>query len=232
VKRNNSGSRAVSCCGGPGRLVGTNVTLGMLIRVAYNVHDFQISGGPPWIESVRYDVEGKTDDAAGRQQTAIVQGPMLQRLLEDRFSLAVRHEIRELPVYELTIAKSGSKLKAGNCIARDLNVQPPSAGRTPDYCGFLVTDNNMMKATQIDMVHFTDLLSLWVKRTVIDKTGITNRFDVDLRWNPDESAAAPSADPFPSIFTALQDQLGLKLESGRGPVEVLVIDSVSKPSEN
>src|SRR6478752_4250064 len=166
IKRNTSGSRGMSCCGGPGRLVGTNVTLGMLIRVAYNLHDFQLLGGPSWMESDRYDIEAKTDDAAGRQQTAIVQGPMLQSLLEDRFKLVARRETRESPVYELTVAKSGSKLKHGSCIIRNPNAPPP-AGQLPSaFCGFLVTDDNLMKATQIDMSHFTDVLSLWVKRTV------------------------------------------------------------------
>jgi uncharacterized protein (TIGR03435 family) len=90
----------------------------------------------------------------------------------------------------------------------------------------------MIKATQIDMERFIPMLTFWVKRTVVDKTGFKGTFDVDLKWNPDEATANPTADTAPSIFTALQEQLGLKLESAKGPVEVLVIDSVSKPSEN
>jgi uncharacterized protein (TIGR03435 family) len=231
IKRNNSGSRASDCCGGPGRLVGRNVTLGMLITVAYQVQDFQVSGGPSWMNSDRYDIEAKaSEDSPARQQTQMVQGPMLQRLLEDRFKLAVRREIKELPIYELTVAKSGSKLKAGGCITPDLKALP--SGKKPSDCGFSVMDNNLIRATQIDMARFIPMLTSWVKRTVIDKTGITSTFDVDLKWNPNEATATPSADTAPSIFTALTEQLGLKLESSKGPVEVLVIDSVSKPTEN
>jgi uncharacterized protein (TIGR03435 family) len=161
IKVNHSGSRAMSCCGGPGRLAGTNVTLGRLIRVAYNVQDFQVIGGPAWMESDRFDIEAKAaDDSPGKQQTAIVQGPMLQSLLEDRFKLVVHHETRELPVYDLTVAKSGAKLKTATCITRDPNA-PPAAGQRPSaFCGYLMMDNNLIRAIQIDMVHFTDVLAL------------------------------------------------------------------------
>jgi uncharacterized protein (TIGR03435 family) len=202
----------------------------MLISVAYKVQDFQVVGAPGWVNSDRYDIEAKASDAAASQGTAIIQGAMLQSLLEDRFKLIVRRETRELSVYELTVAKSGSKLKAGACTPRDPN-SPPSRQRPTD-CGFSVMDNNMIKATQIDMERFMPMLTFWVKRTVVDKTGFKGTFDVDLKWNPDEATANPTTDTAPSIFTALQEQLGLKLESAKGPVEVLVIDSVSKPSEN
>jgi uncharacterized protein (TIGR03435 family) len=96
-------------------------------------------------------------------------------------------------------------------------------------------DNNMIRAKQIDMARFIPMLTVWVKRMVIDRTGFLGTFDVDLKWNPDETAAdvtaAPSSDS-PSIFTALQEQLGLKLDSAKGPVEVLVIDHADRPSEN
>ena len=230
VKRNNSGSRASSCCAGPGRLVGTNVTPGMLITVAYKVQDFQVVGAPAWVNSDRYDIEAKADDSVASQGNSNTTGPMLQSLLEDRFKLVVRRETRELPIYELTVAKSGSKLKAEGCNTRDPN-SPPSRQR-PSDCGFSVMDNNMIRATHIDMDRFVPMLTFWVRRTVVDKTGFKGTFDVDLKWNPDEAAATPGTDTAPSIFTAIQEQLGLKLESSKGPVEVLVIDSVHRPSEN
>jgi len=230
IKRNNGASRAISCCGGPGRLAGTNVTLGMLINIAYKVQDFQVVGAPGWVNSDRYDIEAKASDAAAQRGTGIIQGAMLQSLLEDRFKLVVRHETKELPIYELTVGKSGSKLKAGACTPRDPNSPPPR--QRPTDCGFSLMDNNMIRATQIDMERFIPMLTFWVKRTVVDKTGFKGTFDVDLKWNPDEATANPTADTAPSIFTALQEQLGLKLESAKGPVEVLVIDSVQKPSEN
>lgn len=231
VKANNSGSRASSCCGGPGRLAGTNVTLGMLINIAYKVQDFQVVGVPAWVNSDRYDIEAKPpEDSPAKQNQQIVQGPMLQALLEDRFKLAVRREIMDLPIYELTVAKSGAKLRAGACNARDANSPPVRQG--PSDCGFSVMDNNMIRATQIDMDRFVTMLTFWVRRTVVDKTGFKGGFDVDLKWNPDEAATITGTDTAPSIFTAIQEQLGLKLESARGPVDVLVIDSVSKPTEN
>ena len=229
IKRNTGASRAISCCGGPGRLVGTNVTLGMLITTAYKVQDFQVLGAPGWVNSDRYDIEAKVSDAAASQGTGIVQGPMLQSLLEDRFKLVIRREIRELPIYELTVAKGGAKLRAGACNTREPN-SPPSRQR-PSDCGFSVMDNNTIKATQIDMERFIPMLTFWVKRTVLDRTGFKGTFDVDLKWNPDDAAATPTADTAPSIFTAIQE-LGLKLESAKGPVEVLVVDSVQKSSEN
>jgi uncharacterized protein (TIGR03435 family) len=202
----------------------------MLINIAYKVQDFQVVGAPGWVNSDRYDIEAKASDAAAQRGTGIIQGAMLQSLLEDRFKLVVRRETRELPIYELSVAKSGSKLKAGSCTTRDPNA-PPSR-QQPSDCGFSVMDNNMIKATQIDMERFIPMLTFWVKRTVLDRTGFKGAFDVDLKWNPDEATATPATDTAPSIFTALQEQLGLKLESAKGPVEVLVIDSVSRPSEN
>ena len=154
---------------------------------------------------------------------------MLQSLLEDRFKLVIRREIRELPIYELTVAKGGAKLRAGARNTREPN-SPPSRQR-PSDCGFSVMDNNTIKATQIDMERFIPMLTFWVKRTVLDRTGFKGTFDVDLKWNPDDAAATPTADTAPSIFTAIQE-LGLKLESAKGPVGVLVVDSVQKPPEN
>jgi uncharacterized protein (TIGR03435 family) len=229
IKPNNSGSRRSNCCGGPGRFVGQNVTLGMLINVAYGAQDFQVSGGPGWINSERWDVEAKAEDRASADE----MGPMLQRLLENRFKLSVRRETREFPVYVLTVAKSASKLKPSKCIATDADTRP----RGPDACGFSVMDNNMMRATQIDMARFISMLTPWVRRTIVDRIGFTATFDVDLKWNPNEGVAGNAAGPTPpdldpSIFTALEEQLGLKLESAKGPVEVLVIDRVERPAEN
>src|SRR5213083_2794819 len=112
VKRNNSGSRALTFGASPGRFTAQNVMLRMLIKDAYDVQDFQVSGGPDWINSDRYDIEAKAQDRASSQQ---IEGPMLQSLLEDRFKLVVHREMKELPVYEMTVAKGGAKLKSGSC---------------------------------------------------------------------------------------------------------------------
>jgi uncharacterized protein (TIGR03435 family) len=231
IHRNNSGSRAIGFASPPGRFVGTNLTLRMLITHAYRVQDFQVTGGPGWMNSERYDVQAKAEDRPNGDE---INGPMLQQLLEDRFKLSIRHDTQELPVYVLTIAKSGAKLKSGNCSAVDPNTTP--GPRRSDSCGFSVMDNNMIKATHIEMARFIPMLTVWVKRTIIDKTGFTETFDVDLKWNPDETAGnltGPlSADGSPSIFTAVEEQLGLKLESAKGPVEVLVVERAERPSEN
>jgi len=228
IKRNDGGSRSMGFASPPGRFIAKNVTLKMLITHAYNVQDFEVTGGPGWMNSDRYDVEAKAEDRVNGDE---IHGSMLQRLLEDRFKLSVRRDTRQLPVFVLIVAKSGSKLKSGNCVAS------PDRPTRPDFCGFSVMADNMVKATQIDMARFIPMLTFWVRRTIIDKTGITETFDVDLKWNPDELTAgnvagASPADIGPSIFTALEEHLGLKLESAKGPVQVLVIDRAERPSEN
>jgi uncharacterized protein (TIGR03435 family) len=229
IKRNNSGSRALNFGSSPGRFNGRNLTLRMLITYAYKIQDFQLTGGPAWINNDRYDIEAKASDSATSDE---INGSMLQRMLEDRFMLSVRREIQDRPVYVLNVAKTGSRLKSGQCIAPDPNAP---ASRRPEVCGFTVMDTNMIRATHVDMSRFIPMLTVWVQRTIVDRTGFTGTFDVDLKWNPNETAVAnvaPTADAAPSIFTALEEQLGLKLESARGPVEVLVIDRAEKPTEN
>src|SRR5262249_25383395 len=206
------------------RFAAQNVTLGMLINRAYNVQDFQVSGGPSWLNSDRYDIQATPPESVRTRQD--LWGPLIQNLLQDRFKLSVRREMQERPIYVLTVAKDSSKLKSGDCISREPNSGPPSR---PGVCGFTVMDSNMIRATQIDMSRFIFMLTPWVMRTIADKTGFAGTFDVDLKWNPNETAAANVGGPAPtdvapSIFTALEEQLGLKLESSRGPVEMLVID--------
>jgi uncharacterized protein (TIGR03435 family) len=205
------------------------MTVDQLIHIAYDVNDFQVIGGPDWIRSERYDIEAKPDESAGTPNNSSIQ-LMLQTLLEDRFKLVVRRETRDLPVYLLTAAKGGPKTTPTNCVKRDTTTAPNR--RPSEFCGYLAMDNNVLMARGIDSGHFADELAIWVKRKVIDKTDLQQRFDVSLRWNPDETAPTATGDAAPSIFTALQEQLGLKLENSKGPVEVLVIDSAERPSEN
>jgi bla regulator protein BlaR1 len=230
VKRNNSGSQPSLFRPATGRFSAENVSVQQLLWWAYNVQDFQIMGGPGWIDSDHYDIEAKADP---NQQMR----PMLQTLLQDRFKLVLHRDTKELPVYVLTVAKNGPKLKAGTCITSDPNTPPAPGQRQSAFCGFGVVGNNNLTATSTRMDIFTDLLATVLKRRVIDKTGFAGNFDVSLRWTPDQvpvgNPAAPSADTGgPSIFTAIQEQLGLKLESDKGPVDVLVIDNLERPSEN
>jgi uncharacterized protein (TIGR03435 family) len=232
VKRNDSGSQTVSFLPSTGRFNAQNATLGMLINWAYKVQDFQVIGAPGWINSEGYDVDARTDGTASGQD---INGPMLQLLLEERFKLVVHRETKELPVYLLTPAKNGLKLSEGKCLTLEPNSRPDPGQRQSDFCGYMVIGNNNLRATSIRMENLVDALKNILRRTVIDKTGFSGNFDVTIRWR-DESAPAntapPSTDALPSIFTAFEEQLGLKLESSKGPVEVLVIDSVQKPSEN
>ncbi len=179
------------------------------------------------------------------QEYRALQYRRLQTLLKERFKLAIHRETKELPIYELTVAKAGPKLQPPNCIQRepcDLTMAP---GKTlMDYCGSGGFDTGSYQASNGNMRDLADALGLPLGRTVVDKTGITGRFRLQLTYRSDVSTnpfsdtaepgahGAAAADLGPDIFTALQEQLGLKLESARGPVEILVIDHAERPSEN
>jgi uncharacterized protein (TIGR03435 family) len=221
-------------------------TLKDLILLAYHVHDFEITGGPAWIDSDLYDIDAKAERPPTRSpQFANLQWRRLQTLLHDRFSLAIHRETRELPVYELTVAKVGLKVQPATCIQRitgDTNIA--SDKKPSDYCGPTEARRGRIEASGAAMAFLADLLSSQLSRPVVDKTGIHGDFQIHLTYAPDALAASPgapgfrptdadaTADPGPDIFAAMQEQLGLKLQPAKGPVEVLVIDHVEKPTEN
>lgn len=224
-----------------GRFQAENQTVQSLIRMAYNLQDFQISGGPGWIKSERYDIEAKADGSPSRRQ---IEGPMLQALLKDRFQLKLHRETKELPVFGLTAAKGGLRLKPtkleGNCAAQYEMAK----------CADIRKGPFTLDVTAIRMDVFIEVLSSIVGHIVIDRTGFQGIFDAHLEFSRDDIALAgsPGPDPVPggsrggrggaelidrpSISVALQEQLGLRLESTKGPVEVLVIDSVDRPTVN
>jgi uncharacterized protein (TIGR03435 family) len=225
-----------------------NSTLKDLIKFAYAVDDFRISGGPGWINSDRYDIEAKVEGKPTTFDLAL-QRRRLQTLLQDRFNLALHRETKELPIYELKVAKGGFKLhplKDGDCIAGDPTkpLAPLAPGKTRmDYCGYGGFGRGLYENSTANMGGVAGALSTLLGRKVVDKTGITVVFRVRLTFVPDDSTIpmpgpdgpggpAPTADAGPNIFTAVQEQLGLKLESAKGPVDVLVIDHVERPSEN
>jgi uncharacterized protein (TIGR03435 family) len=227
----------------PGRLSVINTPLRTLIRNAYQVPDYTISGGPGWI-SDRYDIEAKIDGELKRDNTL----PLLRTLLEDRFQLRVHRETKEGPIYLLTVAPGGVKLQPSNCVVVDpahMPAPPAPDEKRPQNCGVNKSGGNgpvrtlsvtglKMDETDLARVGLPGLnfyLSSMLGRAVVDKTGLTGRFDIHLEYTPTELAAAAD-NPAPSIFTAVQEQLGLKLESARGPVQVLIIDRVERPSEN
>jgi uncharacterized protein (TIGR03435 family) len=213
----------------------------------------QVLGGPGWIDSDRYDVAAK---AEGNPPRTEMYGTMLQGLLEDRFKLKLHRETREAPVYVLTVAKGGARLQAareGSCIPTDLNhplPQPAPGQPRPRACGSQVTGpDGTFDLYGGTMANFCTQLGIRLDRDVIDKTGITGMFDIHLEVSradltPRFLAGGPagqgepltpavSADPTgPSIYTAIQQQLGLRLESSRGSVDVLVIDYIERPTAN
>jgi uncharacterized protein (TIGR03435 family) len=243
VKRNNSGDDGVSMTPTPAGIAWTNATLQMMMRQAYRVQDFQIVDGPGWLSTARFDVAAKADASVPQQDLPL----MLRALLVDRFRLAVHHETRQLPVYALVLArvdgKFGPQFRTPSGCVRPPQNQPtsPQIGQrtsSPQACDNKVLPGDM-SSRGATMLTLTVNLSVFVGRTVVDRTGFTGMFDYDLRWTPDltpqsrgnASPGGPAADPNrPSLFTALQEQLGLKLESTRGPVEVLVIDHVEMPT--
>lgn len=194
-------------------------------------------GGPKWLGTERFDIEAKTDSATAdqlrtlsRDQRWLQTQAMFQQLLADRFKLSVHWETRELPVYALVVAKNGPNLHE----AKESDGGTHISASTGQFTAQGISMTDMART-------LTQELSRELGRVVIDKTGIAGRYDVALKWTPEtgtasisngtEGAALPP-DSGPSIFTAIQEQLGLKLESAKGPVQVLVIDHVEMPSEN
>ncbi len=205
--------------------------------MAYNLQDFQISGGPGWIKSERYDIEAKAESHPSQRQ---IEGPMLQTLLRERFQLKFHRELKELPVFALVAAKGGLRLKPakleGNCAALYEMAK----------CADIRKGAFTLDVTAIRMDVFTQVLSSIVGRVVFDRTGFDDMFDAHLEFTRDDTVAGPpGSGPAsggrgggaeltnrPSISTALQEQLGLRLESTKGPVEVVVVDSADRPSVN
>jgi uncharacterized protein (TIGR03435 family) len=231
----------------------SNLPLKELIMFAWSVQPFQISGGPAWINSARYDISAKPDHKPKEDEVPL----MLQALLADRFQLKIHHETKELPIYALVVANKDGNLgpqltasKEGGCTPFDPSKPPPPPGadKPPALgCGNMMMGFDRLSAVSIQIEGLIPMLSRMLGRTVLDKTGLTGKFDISLHWTPDQSQAMqpppggpppgmpqpPPVDPNgPSIFTALQEQLGLKLESQKGPVDIIVIDHVEKPSEN
>ena len=233
VRANTSGTPSGSLSGTDRtRFSATNVTLNLLIRLAWHVREYQVLGGAAWVNSDRFDIVAETEGEVENDRMM----PMLQKLLEDRFRLTTRRETRQLPVYVLVVAKGGPKLHAGGCVDVDKLSSSP-ASSIP--CGHLRIFTNGLDG-QTSMPLLINLLSDMLARPVVDQTKFVGSFDVRLRWTPDGSTpgdhsgdSLPSNDESdPSFFTALEEQLGLKLESRKGPVETVAIKHAEKPTEN
>jgi uncharacterized protein (TIGR03435 family) len=210
-----------------------------LMTEAYRVRDFQISGGPGWLVTDRWNLEALPEGVSVEMPTVSsdpnTPGPLeicFQSLLEDRFKLKIHRETRELPVFELTVAKGGVKAKLAD------DQTPLRAGWQKGGISLMI--GGELRATAVPFPTFVAALSRFVSRPIVDKTTLKGLYDITLKWTPDPlpgplptGGQLPPPDPSsPSLVTALQEQLGLKLESSKGPVEMLVIDSVSRPTEN
>jgi uncharacterized protein (TIGR03435 family) len=261
IKPNKSGDNKTRMGYSPDGFSATESNLQMLLMEAYGVNPHQISGAPDWLNSERYDIEARTDSSTadelrklnGDERRAERQR-MLQALLADRFKLTVHRETKELPVYVLVVAKGGPKFheaKPGDTYPNGMKLPDGRGG-----AGLMFMGSGELTAQGLPLAPLVRELSLQLGRTVIDKTGLTGNYDFSLKWTSDATVGAfgerlapratggtegsqpgtgGTSEPEssgPSIFTAMQDQLGLKLQSEKGPVETLVIDHVEKPSAN
>jgi uncharacterized protein (TIGR03435 family) len=213
-----------------GRLHASNVSLFTLIWWSFEMPESRILGAPGWADTKRFDIEAAADPSIDAQLKGLnsdagrkVKEAMVRALLADRFKLVTHTETRELPIYTLVVDKRGAKLGAIKDSGTSIGL-----GR-----GHIETQSSNSVAS------LAEQLSKVVGRDVVDKTGITGRYDLKLDWTPDDSAAlgsngsaAAPSESGPSLFTALEEQLGLKLEPAKGPVQVLVIDHVETPSAN
>jgi uncharacterized protein (TIGR03435 family) len=261
IKRNNSGEPFTSRRLMPGGTQFINVPARQLIQGAYGMQPFQVIGGPDWITSDRFDITAKAEGAPSPEQMNL----MLRSLLADRFKLVVRPEKRDLPIYTLVKVREdgqlGPALKPATVDCgpsgrgRAGAPPPPPAGAAPGARGPaqgpLTGCRAMIAAGRLELggqpiAQLTTLLGNQVGRPIIDKTGLTGAYDIQLSFMPEGARAGGPAGPLPpgvpppppidpdapSLFTALQEQLGLKLESGRGPVDVIVIDRIEPPTED
>jgi bla regulator protein BlaR1 len=254
IKPNHGGTGLFRINAEPGRFVADNATLKFLIQFAYHVKESQILGAAGWIDSNHYNIEAKQDDSSTDVQRKLSrddQGEqlrlMLQSMLADRFKLTLHHETKDLPIYALVVAKNGPKLQESPAAPEDS--APPGSptpnGPQPRHSIRMGRGQLTVNAQSLDM--FAELLSHQLGRVVVNKTGLKGYYDFTLKWTPDESEAQMSGGPGggpdarpapapdasgPSLFTALQEQLGLRIDAQKGPVDTLVIDHVEKPSEN
>jgi uncharacterized protein (TIGR03435 family) len=226
IKPNVTGGRETMVAHPGGRLTATNLPVRALIRTTYQLQDDQILGGPEWMSTERFDIEAKPD--ADTPLTEL--GPMLRALLVDRFKLAVHNEQRELPVFALVSLRGNGQgapgLRDTACpVSLEVDLSRPQTER----CANVSQGRGRLTLRGMPLAQQLLFLGPAVNRTIVDKTMLDGRYDIDLTWTPELSATAPDA---VSVFTALQEQLGLKLESAQGPVDVLVIDHVERPTEN
>lgn len=244
VRRNN-GTGGMQARTVPGSFSVVGVPLRFVVRQAYQVQDFQITGGPDWINTDLFDIEARFDPATsptGPQALAA----RLRNLLADRFNFAAHTETREMPIYALVRAREdrlGPQIKPSAVDCTNIPAPGRQAGPGPDgrpVCGGRGGLGRIM-AGGLTMPQLAAQLSQFVGRLIVDRTGLTGSYEFDLTWASTPDQIPPGAPPgvalpfdpnAPTLVTALQEQLGLKLDSQRGPVQIVVVDRVEQPTEN
>jgi len=214
IKPNNSGSGRSSESTNPGRVIAVNFTVSSLIQQAFGVKAFQISGGPGWLTTDNYDLNATTGTMKDLNDEEL--RPYFASLLADRFGFRFHRETREMPIYSLLVAKTGSKMTAHEGGGDSTTHISTGSGRSS------------ITSVNLSMAHLADLLGARLDRVVVDRTELPGGYEVTLQWAP--NPAGDTTDP--SIFTALQEQLGLRLESAKGPIEFIIVDNLERPSEN
>ena len=196
------------------------MTVESMLKMSYGVQDKQIDGAPSWVATERWDVQGEAD-APGKPSVKQFQS-LVRKILAERFGFKEHTETREMEVYAITVAKGGAKLTA-------------SAGDPNGLMSENDHDNGgqrTMRMTNATMTEFALLMKFYMDRPVVDQTGLTGRYDLALNWTFDEARAPTDGSAAPSLFTAAQEQLGLKLEPVKAATDVLVVDKVERPGEN
>jgi uncharacterized protein (TIGR03435 family) len=255
IKPNHSGDRRFFVSWQPGRFNATGMTLKFLITMAYDVKDFQVSGGPGWVNAERYDIDAKEPDSIAqeleklpREQRSTLADSMLQSLLADRFQLKLTRGTKELPAYALVVAKNGPKLQEAKPV--DTPADAPIGPGGHPHGPMMRMGRGELNGQGVELSFLASVLSQQLGRQVLDQTGLKGSYDLALKWTPEQGegmmmggpggpgggpppdGAPPPDASGPSIFTALQEQIGLRLEATKAPAEVLTIDHVEKPSEN
>lgn len=229
VKVNDTGSGSIRVSITDDLLQATNIPLATMLEVAFDIRPEQIVGLPHWAEVDHYDITAKVVDMNKQQLHGLSEDQrrvMIQHLLADRFHLQSHTEKRTLPLLELTVAKEGIKFAEWKKPADD---QSPNQGK-----GSMRVNNDEMSATGVTIDRLIRFLASQTRTPIVDKTGLKGTYNFQLKWQREEAGTDSGLhdQALPSIYAALPEQLGLKLESGKGPVDVLVVDHIEQPSEN
>lgn len=247
VKPNKSGSGGIRIMMPPDGYSANNIPLKFFISGTYGIREDLISGLPGWAESAQYDITAKVAEAdvpTLKKLTRDQRNDMLKPVLADRFKLQAHVETKNLPVYELVLSKGGSKLH--EAVPGDTYANAPKVNGNAPRAGMMMMMPGGITGMAMPIASLINILSRQLKRTIVDKTALTGKYDITLKWTPDQGEGMgfptgsgtppppppPDAAGGPSVFTALEEQLGLKLNSTKGPVQTLVIDHIAPPTED